>query len=134
MNVVIDTNVIVSGMINPDGCPAKVLNMILNGTLKINADSRILSEYKRILNGPQFSFPKILVAHLLDYLSVESKLIIPDPFFSSVKDVSDLPFVEIALNENIPLVTGNKKHFENIKNLRIYSPKEFLESFDLLIE
>ena len=74
------------------------------------------------------------MAHLLDYLSVESKLIIPDPFFSSVKDVSDLPFVEIALNENIPLVTGNKKHFENIKNLRIYSPKEFLESFDLLIE
>ena len=121
-------------MINPDCCPAKVLNRILNGTLKINADSRILSEYKRILNSPKFSFPKTLAAHLLDYLSVESKLIIPDPFFFSVKDVSDLPFIEIALHENIPLITGNKKYFGNIKNLRIYSPKEFFKSFDLLIE
>ena len=130
MNVVIDTNVIVSGVINPDGCPAKLLNMIFNGTLKINADSRILSEYKRILNSPKFSFPKTLVAHLLDYLSLESKLIIPDPFFSSVKDISDLPFLEIALHENIPLVTCNKKHFENMKNLRVYSPKKFFESFE----
>jgi putative PIN family toxin of toxin-antitoxin system len=129
MNVVIDTNVIVSGVINPDGYPAKLLNWVINGTLKINVDSRILSEYSRVLNSHKFSFPGALVTHLLDYLSLESKLILPDPFLSSVKDSSDLPFIEIALHENIPLITGNKKHFINIKNLKLYSPKEFLTGF-----
>lgn len=129
MNVVLDTNVIVSGIIKQDGLPAKLLNMAVNGTLTINADSRILSEYGRVLKSPKFSFPETLVTHLLHYLSLESKLIVPNPFLSEIKDLSDLPFVEIAIQEDIPLITGNKKHFDNIENLKLYSPKEFLEGF-----
>ena len=37
-NIVLDTNVLVSGIINPYGSPAKILNLILNGNLIINAD------------------------------------------------------------------------------------------------
>ena len=131
MNVVLDTNVIVSGIIKPDGSPAKLLNMVINGTLTINADTRILSEYGRVLNSPKFSFPKTLITHLLHYISSESKLVIPDPFLFPVKDPSDLPFIEIAVQEDIPLITGNIKHFEDIENIRLYSPTKFLEKFGL---
>ena len=131
MNVVLDTNVIVSGIIKPDGSPAKLLNMAVNGTLTINADTRILSEYGRALNSPKFSFPETLITHLLHYISSESKLVMPDPFLFPVKDPSDLPFIEIAVQEDIPLITGNIKHFEDIENIRLYSPARFLEKFGL---
>ena len=129
MNVVLDTNVIVSGIIKPDGSPAKLLNMAINGTLTINADTRILSEYGRVLNSPKFSFPETLITQLLHYISSESKLVTPDPFLFPLKDLSDLPFIETAVQEDIPLITGNIKHFENIENLRLYSPTKFLEKF-----
>ncbi|MDA8273509.1 MAG: putative toxin-antitoxin system toxin component, PIN family [Deltaproteobacteria bacterium] len=131
MNVVLDTNVIVSGIIKPDGSPAKLLNMVVNGTLTINADTRILSEYGRVLNSPKFSFPETLITQLLHYISSESKLVTPDPFLLPVKDPSDLPFIEIAVQEDIPLITGNIKHFEDIENIRLYSPTRFLEKFGL---
>ena len=131
MNVVLDTNVIVSGIIKPDGSPAKLLNMVVNGTLTINADTRILSEYGRVLSSPKFSFPETLITQLLHYISSESKLVIPDPFLFPVKDPSDLPFIEIAVQEDIPLITGNIKHFEDIENIRLYSPARFLEKFGL---
>jgi len=41
-------------------------------------------------------------------------------------DEADLPFIEVAIHENIPFITGNKKHFNNINELTIFSPNEFL--------
>ena len=131
MDIVIDTNVIVSGVINPDGFPAKILNMVINGKLTINADSRIIDEYNRVLRSRKFSFPEIYILPLLNYISSESKPVLPDnPYLLSLKDPSGRPFVEVSLHKDIPLITGNGKHFENIKNLRLYNPKEFiLEKF-----
>ena len=127
MDIVIDTNVIVSGVINPDGFPAKILNMVVNGKLTINADSRILDEYNRVLRSRKFSFPEIYILPLLNYISSESKPVLPDNSYqSALKGVSGRPFVEVSLHKDIPLITGNGKHFENIKNLRLHNPKEFI--------
>ena len=131
MDIVIDTNVIVSGVINPDGFPAKILHMFINGKLTINADSRIIDEYNRVLRSRKFSFPEAYIIPLLNYISSESKPVLPDnPYPLALKDLSDRPFVEVSLYKDIPLITGNVKHFVNIKNLRLYNPKEFiLEKF-----
>ena len=45
MKVVVDTNVIVSALLNPNGPPAKILSLILNGKAKLLYDNRILFEY-----------------------------------------------------------------------------------------
>ena len=69
MKVVVDTNVIVSGIINPYGKPAHVLNLILNGELILCIDSRIYREYERVLKSPKFSFPEEYVKVFLDFLT-----------------------------------------------------------------
>lgn len=131
MNIVLDTNVLVSGIINQDGFPAKLLNMVMNGKLIINADARIHLEYNRVLKSPKFLFPEDHVESLLKFLSDESRLVLPNPLLITLIDSSDRPFVEISLQEDIPLITGNKKHFNGIEKLKLYSPKEFFESFQL---
>ncbi|MHB1680146.1 MAG: putative toxin-antitoxin system toxin component, PIN family [bacterium] len=127
MNVVLDTNAIVSGIINQNGFPAKLLNMVINGKLTINADTRIILEYDRVLRSPKFLFPEENVESLLKFLSHESKLVLPNPLLMTLPDPSDRPFIEVSLHENIPLITGNKKHFNGIEKLMLYSPKEFFE-------
>jgi len=125
-NIVLDTNVLVSGIINPYGNPAKILNLILNGNLIINADARILTEYERVLKSPKFSFPPDQIKILIQFIFHQCSFIVPSPLQIDLIDESDLPFIEVAIHENIPFITGNKKHFDNIDELKIFSPNEFL--------
>lgn len=46
MRVVIDTNVLVSGTINPHGAPGRVVEAALTEVLAVLYDDRILSEYQ----------------------------------------------------------------------------------------
>ncbi|MGC8707576.1 putative toxin-antitoxin system toxin component, PIN family [Athalassotoga sp.] len=131
MNVVLDTNVLISGIINPKGIPADILNFVLNGRLILNLDSRILIEYDKVLRSPKFDFPKIYTETLLQFIESESVLITPEPIKADLIDPSDLSFIEVAIYRDVPLITGNIKHFQNIKNLKVYSPKDFLENFNV---
>ena len=49
MNVVLDTNVIVSGLLNPYGSCGEIVRMIAIDELNLYFDARILSEYKDVL-------------------------------------------------------------------------------------
>jgi len=54
--VVIDTNVLVSGLINPDGPPARVVDLLLANVIQAAFDDRVLAEYDEVLTRKPFSF------------------------------------------------------------------------------
>ena len=56
MKVVIDTNVIVSGLLTPFGNSAEIVRMITSGKLNLCFDARILTEYEEVLKRPKFKF------------------------------------------------------------------------------
>ena len=56
MKIVLDTNVLVSGLINPKGVPAKILNLMLNEKIIVLYDNRILREYETVLSRRKFRF------------------------------------------------------------------------------
>ena len=58
MKVVPDTNVIISGLINVDGTPAQIVNLLINGRITLLYDGRILQEYAEVLNRKKFGFKK----------------------------------------------------------------------------
>ncbi|WP_126993670.1 putative toxin-antitoxin system toxin component, PIN family [Thermosipho globiformans] len=129
MKVVVDTNVIVSGILKPESLPAKILNLVLSEKLLICADSRIVSEYRNVLLREKFGFPKKLVNDLIDFIESTSILVSPPPISLDLIDKGDLPFIEVALFVNVPIITGNKKHFQEIKDLIIYTPNDFLKLY-----
>ena len=55
MKVVIDTNIIVSGLLTPFGSPSEILRLLALGKLIICFDTRIMAEYLGVLNRPKFS-------------------------------------------------------------------------------
>ncbi len=129
MNAVIDTNVLVSGLLNPNGAPGRIVDQLRTGQLRPVIDDRILDEYVRVLRRPYFEryFTRLDREHLIEYLTRNSEYTIATVRCEGLPDPHDAPFLETALTAAVPLVTGNKKHFppELCKECRIYSPAEF---------
>lgn len=113
MKVVLDINVLVSGMINPHGAPGKIVDFIRTGLLRLVVDDRILAEYIDVLRRDYFNayFDEHSREDVIEYLSKNSLYTVSRFVAGSVYDPADAPFFEIALTENVPLVTGNRKHF-----------------------
>lgn len=130
--VVLDTNVLVSALLRADGVPGRILDMILLGELTPVFDDRIFAEYTRVLSRPRFGFAPEDVAILLDYFQTDGLSIIAPPLNISLPDKDDLPFVEVALAAQAPLVTGNQKHFPiaviGSFDLQVFTPADFLKT------
>ncbi len=112
MLLVLDTNVLVSGLLNPIGAPGRIVDLILAGHLRLAYDDRILAEYRAVLLRSRFGFPPQAVEHLLGYITHTGEAIIAPPLTVEAPDPTDLPFAEVALAASACcLVTGNAPHF-----------------------
>ncbi len=126
MRIVLDTNVLISGVLNPHGAPGSILNAVLNKSVTVLVDDRILSEYRKVLLRPKFHFPVDYIQSLLEYLEYDSTYITAAPAKEVVPDSDDIPFYEVAISGGADyLVTGNDKHFPPEK--LVVSPRVFLE-------
>ncbi len=127
MKVVIETNVLVSGLLSGSNYCGRIIDLVIANHLKIVYDSRIIAEYREVLYRTKFKIKNDELDALLKFIELNGELITPAPLKIDIIDISDLPFIECTLNnkEHI-LITGNKKHFQNIKELKIFLPKEFI--------
>ena len=76
MNVVIDTNVLVSALWSKNGTCAKILYRVLNYELIVVYDQRILHEYKVVLERTKFRFTKDEVKAIIDFIKNEGLCIV----------------------------------------------------------
>ncbi len=132
MNVVIDTNVMVAGLLSPFGTCGEIVRMISSGELMLCFDARILSEYNEVLLRPKFKFEETKVAALLDYIVHSGRTVAPSPLTSSLPDADDEPFLEIAIaGRAVCIVTGNQNHFPSklCQGIKVFSPVEFINFY-----
>ena len=130
MKIVLDTNVLVSGLLSPQGAPATVLRFVVAGSAAICFDERILSEYRRILARRKFGFDADRVAVLLEFLEATGQSVLASPLALSLPDPSDEAFVEVAVGAAADfLVTGNLKHFPvaSVRGARVIAPRPFCD-------
>ena len=112
MRVVLDTNVLVSGLLNPVGAPGRVVDLLLAGEISLLADDRVLREYRLVLPRPKFAFPRADVRAVLEFLETGSEIVPAAPSRIRLPDPDDLPFLEVAVSGGAEsLITGNLRHF-----------------------
>jgi len=129
LRIVLDTNVIVSGLLNPEGNPGRILDLFLAGKVTLLVDDRILAEYRAVLRRPKFGLDADDVSDFLDLLEAESERVAAIPLGSKLLDESDRAFLEVALAGGADsLVTGNVRHFRlpRASRLAVDSPAEFV--------
>ena len=126
--IVVDTNVLVSGLLRPDGPPGRIVDLVVRGSFVVCCDDRILDEYARVLARPRFGFDARPVAVLLDFLEESGERIVAAPLSLRCTDEADQPFLEVAVEARADaLVTGNRRHFPKKAPLRIVSPADLLK-------
>lgn len=104
---VIDTNVIVSGLLAPNGPCARVLDAVTDGRVKLVYDARILAEYRDVLLRPRLRLEPAKVAAFLSALQGQF-LVTPKPQTVTGPDPDDLVFIEAALaTPDRTIITGN---------------------------
>ncbi len=124
--VVIDTNVLVSALLSPYGNPARVIDLIMNGLSTVCYDSRILSEYREVLQRPKFGFENNAGKQIIDFICRKGLSIVPEPVMTVFEDEDDKTFYEVAKTANAFLVTGNIKHFP--EESLVVTPTVFLKT------
>jgi putative PIN family toxin of toxin-antitoxin system len=122
---VLDTNILVSALLSPNGPPAKVFDHVLNGNVIMCFDSNIMAEYKEVLERPKFKFNQKAVKQVLEYILDSGFSVVPRPLQVEFMDEDDKIFYEVATHVNGYLVTGNVKHFP--KEPIVVTAVEFLE-------
>lgn len=130
MKIVLDTNVLVAGLLSPFGPCADIMRMVSSGNLTLCVDARILSEYHEVLMRPKFHFDPDNIASLLDYIEHSSLAVLSVPLPAALPDPDDEPFLEIAITGNADyLVTGNIIHFPSglCQGVKVVSPSDFLK-------
>lgn len=133
MRVVIDTNVLVSGVLNPHGPPGRIVSAILAEAFTVLHDDRILGEDREVLARPTFGFRPSEIDALIDFIEVAGESIIARSLTVVLPDPADLPFLEVAAGGYADaLVTGNTKHFKPQRgrhDVNVCTPVSFVERF-----
>jgi uncharacterized protein len=126
---VLDTNIIVSAGIRPEGAPAKlVMDWVLEGQVQLVTSPWIVEEYRAVVERPKFhrfGFPPLWLEFL-----IEESMRLPDPprWPYAGPDPKDIPFLALAHSAGAWLVTGNLRHFpeETRGGVTVLSPTDCL--------
>ena len=132
MKIVLDTNVLVSGLLTPFGTSGEIVRMVSAGKLILHYDSRILLEYQEVLYRAKFQFNKQEIEVLIDCIKKNGHVVPTSPLRKSLPDPDDAPFLEAAIGGDAEyLVTGNRVHYPRQfrEGIKIVSPSEFINFY-----
>jgi len=130
MRVVLDTNVLVSGLLSAAGPPGWIVEAVLAGDLEPAFNAAIRQEYEEVLRRPEFQFPPAHIDDLLVALD-QTGFVVPaaPPWPISLPDPDDEPFLAVAAASASALVTGNLRHFpiRSRRGVIVLTPRELVD-------
>ena len=108
---VIDTNVVVSGLLNPHGPPGEILDAVVDGRVTMVYDPRIVAEYRDVLHRPRLRLRRTRISAFLAGLRSQLQ-VTPTVEPLNGPDADDLKFIQAALaTSERTIVTGNVDDF-----------------------
>ena len=132
MRIVLDTNVLVSGLINPIGLPSQLVQRWEEAEFTLVTSVEQIAELARVLQYPKLSKfirpdqTKRLVTNLAALADVAINL----PVITIADDLADNQILATALAGGAShLVTGDKRHLLDLKvsGLAILTPRQLLD-------
>lgn len=128
LRLVIDTNILVSAALNPDGLQRTTLLLAITKPARLYVSLPILEEYAGVLMRPGFKVRKGERLQLLQLIKNRSHIVNPSRRLAVASDPGDDIFIECADAARADyLITGNRKHFPAFwKGTKIITSREFI--------
>lgn len=129
MKVVLDTNVLVSGIFF-SGLPAEILRAWSRGKFRLVLSPEILDEYTRVSAELAEKFSGIDVQRILDLIVVHSEVCSPAPMPERVcEDPHDDMFIAAAIDTRTKIIASGDKHLLKVsgyQGVSVIAPRQFL--------
>jgi len=128
LRLVIDTNVLVSAALKPDGLQRTVLVLAITKPARLYVSDAILAEYREVLARAEFKIRRGLRRQLLQLIKNHAHLVSPARSIQVAKDPDDDKFLECADAARADyLITGNQRHFPKFwKKTKVITSREFI--------
>ena len=127
--MVLDTNVLVSGIAYPASIPGRILGAWRQGAIKVVLSRYILDELARVLPrlNHRLKWEPSYFAELVDILAIEAELVEPEALESDVaRDASDVPVLGTLMAAKADyLITGDEDLLVLADRYAIVRPAEF---------
>lgn len=129
LRLVLDTNIVVSAAIKPDGPQRTVLLLAMAKPVRWYVSEQIMAEYAAVLARPELKIRRGLRQQLLQLIKNRSFVVVASDLPQVTTDPADNIFVECADAARADyLVTGNQRHYPRFwKRTKIISSREFLD-------
>lgn len=129
MRVVIDTNVLVSGIFWT-GTPHKILKAWAEGHFTVCASTGILEEYFEVIDRLTGKVGrKDLAQKWKTYIFDHCELVDPNYTFNECRDPDDVMFVECAVSAGSDFIISGDTHLleiERLPEVTVLTPAQFL--------
>jgi putative PIN family toxin of toxin-antitoxin system len=128
LRLVVDTNIVVSAALKPEGLQRTVLLLALTKPARLYVSLPIFEEYKTVLARPEFQIRKGLRQHFLQLIKKRARFITSARQLRVAADPADNMFLECADAARADyLITGNVRDFPRYwKRTKIITSREFL--------
>ena len=129
MNIVLDTNILVSAAWSPGRNASDILHAAFSRKFTVCYDYRILEEYDRVLHYPKLKFSDWVINSILDPLIKNGISVVADPIpdVPFERDETDRKFFEVAKYCHAILISGNLAHYPSEPD--IMSPADFCRKY-----
>jgi len=135
LKIVLDTNILVSALINPHGRPAQIIDYVFENKLRLFISPPIVEELERVL-----SYPKLMKRHGLgreelkefisDLLSIMLLIQGEETIKVITEDLSDNKYLSCAVSAKADFIISGDVHLLKLgeyRGIQIVTAAQFLE-------
>lgn len=129
MRAVVDTNILVSGLLRGGSVPALVLQGIAARRSTPVMRREVIDEYRSVLRRPRLRLLPQDVTELIALIesTAEWVEVVPYAGTPALPDTTDWPFIACALSADCPVITGNARDFPAALGVRVISARQRVE-------
>src|SRR5260370_29346023 len=129
IRVVIDTNMLASALLQPEGLPAAVMMLVLSGEAQLCVSDAVFAEYDEVIRRPHLKRPPDVIEGTLQSIRKLGHWVKSGVRVEECSDPDDNIFLDCAqAGEPDYLVTGNRRHFpDRRKKPKLISSRALIE-------
>ena len=138
MQIVLDTNVIISAILNPYGSPGKILNQVFDQKVSLCLSPPLIAEIRRVLRyqkivnlikqkGRTVELAEEHIEKIVAIAHVTTGHVLINPIAT---DPDDDRVLECAIEANADYIISGDKHLKDLGNFQgvpILTPRAFLD-------
>lgn len=131
IRVVLDTNVVVSALLQPQSAPSRAFLMTIAGTMvQLCVSGDVYAEYEEVIQRPKFNRSEAVIEQTLHTIRQNGLWVKPSESVRVCSDPDDDIFLECAQAARAHyLLSGNLKDFPvKWAQTQIVTPRQFLDA------